>query len=232
MEITTSDRAINSARKNNITSSVAPWFSYIAYPLGRQIILPFYFGKITVTGRENLPQNTPIILAPTHRSRWDAFMIAYAAGRDITGKEMRFMVSHDEITGLQGFFVRWFGGFPVDTKKPNISSLRHVIDLLKQKETLVIFPEGNIFREEIQPLKQGLARMALQTESMQPGLNIKIVPISLKYAQPFPQKGCDVKINIGQPLNVADYDINKIKQSSQKLTDDLTQRLQNLSQLY
>ncbi|MFO7145130.1 1-acyl-sn-glycerol-3-phosphate acyltransferase, partial [Arthrospira sp. PCC 8006] len=55
------------------SSDVAHWLTSIVYPLGRYGVLPFYFKKITVTGQENLPKDSPLILAPTHRSRWDAF---------------------------------------------------------------------------------------------------------------------------------------------------------------
>lgn len=204
-----------------ITSDVAPWVSCWAYPVGRHLVLPAYFGSIEVTGREHLPTAGSVILAPTHRSRWDAFMVPYAAGRDITGRELRFMVSANEMKGFQGWFIRKFGGFPVDTKQPSISSLRHGVELLRQGETLVIFPEGNIFRDrETHRLKPGLARLAVQAETSQPGLNIKVVPIHIEYDQPYPQWRSRVKIDIGQPLSVTDY-IQGGKQGAQQLTSDL-----------
>ena len=216
---------------NSVTSSVAPWLSQLAYPLGRQIILPFYFGKISVTGREHLPKECPVILAPTHRSRWDSFMVPYAAGRDITGRDLRFMVSANEMTGVQGWFVRRFGGFPVDTDHPAIGSIRHGVELLQQGETLVLFPEGNIFRDaQIHPLKPGLARIALQAESSQPDLGIKIVPISIKYSQGIPLKGSDVNIHIGSPFKVGDYRTEPVKKAAQRLTADLEAALKNLDQ--
>lgn len=230
-----------------VTSRISPWLSGVAYPLGRYVVLPFYFGHIEVTGREHLPTEGPIILAPTHRSRWDAFMVPYAAGHDITGRHLRFMVSANEVTGLQGFFIRRFGGFPVDTEHPAISSLRHGVELLRSGEILVIFPDGNIYRDSgIQPLKPGLARMALQAEvgagsvdsshnhtdisakTPSTKLGTKIVPMTIKYSQPVPQWGCDVQIRIGSPLQVADYCTTSVKKSAQRLTSDLETALKNL----
>ncbi|MCL1473505.1 lysophospholipid acyltransferase family protein [Argonema antarcticum] len=217
------------AKVTTVTSHVAPWFSQLAYPLGRRIILPFYFGEISVTGREHLPTEGPVILAPTHRSRWDSFMVPYAAGRDITGRDLRFMVSANEMTGLQGWFVRRFGGFPVDTEHPGIGSLRHGVELLQNGESLVLFPEGNIFFDnQIHPLKPGLARIALQAEASKSGLGIKIVPISIKYSKSIPHRGCDIKISIGSPLNVADYRTETVKKGAQRLTADLETALRML----
>ena len=211
------------------TSRVVSWLARIVYPLGRYLVLPFYFGKIEVQGQENLPGEGAVILAPTHRSRWDALLVPYATGRDVTGRDLRFMVSANEVKGVQGWFIRRLGGFPIDPKHPGISSLRHGIDLLKEEQVLVIFPEGNIYRtEQVQPLEPGLTRLALQTESNHQGLGIKIIPISIRYSQPIPHWGCDVEIRIGSPLSVASYCQESIKQSAEKLKTDLKTALDKL----
>lgn len=213
-----------------VTSHVSPWLATLAYPLGRRLILPLFFRRIEVTGQENLPTSGPVILAPTHRSRWDALLVPYATGRPVTGRDLRFMVSADEVTGIQGWFIRRLGGFAVDPKHPAITTLRHGVELLLQGEMLVIFPEGNIFRDGyLHPLKPGLARLALSAESSHPGLDVKIVPISLCYSQSFPQWGCDVKICIGSPLRVADYYTTSVKQNAKQLTADLEVALTELS---
>jgi 1-acyl-sn-glycerol-3-phosphate acyltransferase len=218
-----------SAKIVPIASHVAPWLTPVLYPLARYIVLPFYFGQIEVIGREHLLTDSPVILAPTHRARWDALMVPYAAGRDVTGRDLRFMVSANEVAGLQGWFIRRMGGFPVDTEQPGIGSFRHGVELLLNKEIIVIFPEGNIFRDnQVHPLKRGLARIALQAESSQPGLGVKIVPISIRYSQSVPSWGCNVNIVIGAPLEVADYDTKFVKRSAKQLTADLETSLINL----
>lgn len=214
-----------------VSSDISPWLMALVYPLGRHLVLPFYFGSIEVVGREHLPtEDCPLILAPTHRSRWDALIVPYAAGFDITGRHLRFMVSADEMQGLQGWFIKRLGGFPIDTSKPGISSLRYGVELLKAGETLVIFPEGNIFREkQVRSLKPGLARLALQAASSQAKRDIKIVPINIAYSQAIPDRGCHVKINIASPLSVANYRTGTNKQQAQKLTADLEAALQSIA---
>lgn len=214
----------------SIESHFSPWLTPLAYPLICRLVLPAYFRQVEVFGQENLLTHGPVILAPTHRSRWDAIMVGYAAGRWATGRDLRFMVTVDEVKGVQGWFIRQLGGFPVNPKHPAIASLRHGVEILQDQQALVIFPEGAIFRDnEIHPLKPGLARLALQAESMTPGLGVNIIPIHLDYGQPLPRwRECKVTIQIGKPIQVADYKQGSAKQNAQTLTAELEARLKQL----
>lgn len=216
-------------KKDSINSRIVPWVASIAYPLFRYLVLPVYLGRIEVTGRENLPKEGPVLLAPLHRSRWDALIVGYAAGRHITGRDLRFMVSADEMHGLQGWFIRRLGGFPVNQKEPGIGSLRHAIELLQARKMLAIFPEGRIFRTaEVQPIEPGFARLALQAESNNPGLGIKIVPIRIDYSDPFPHWRTDVEVAIAPPLNVEEYCKKPARECSKYLKADLKDSLERL----
>nr|WP_228034965.1 lysophospholipid acyltransferase family protein [Oculatella sp. LEGE 06141] len=200
------------------------------YPLGSRVVLPFYFGRIEISGQEHLPTEGPVILAPTHRSRWDALLVPYATGRCVTGRDLRFMVTADEVKGIQGWFIRRLGGFAVNPRKPSIASLRQGVEILQNGEMLVIFPEGGIFRDDqVHTLKPGLARLAIQAEASQPGLGIKIVPMTLQYSEPCPRWGCDVSIQIGAPLNVSKYAKGAAKQDAKRLTADLDGALRRLN---
>jgi 1-acyl-sn-glycerol-3-phosphate acyltransferase len=211
-------------------SYFSPWLMSLVYPLGRYGLLPAYFKSMEVMGQEHLPKSGPMILAPTHRARWDALMVPYAAGRYVTGRDLRFMVTASEVVGFQGLLMRNTGAFPVDTDRPAISSLRHGMELLQRGEILVIFPEGNLFYDrEIQPLKPGLARLALQTEASQPGLGLKVVPMALHYDPIQPRWRSTVSIRIGAPLHVDSYEVDSIKRSAQVMTNDLEAALKKLA---
>lgn len=216
---------------SRINYNVSPWLSTIAYILGRNFLLPLFFRQVRITGKENLPSTGPIILAPTHRARWDSLLLPFAAGRCVTGRDLRFMVTMNECQGLQGWFVRKMGGFPVDTRRPSITSLRYSIELLVEGEILVIYPEGDIFRDGlIHPLKPGISRLALTAESSNPGLGIKILPIAINYSQPYPSWGDDASINIGKPIQVKDFIGDCIKKDAKRLTSKLLSRLQQLDE--
>lgn len=220
----------NSSALREVSSGFSPWLTPLTYLL-LNIILPLYF-KIKVRGQKNLPRKNAIILAPTHRSRWDPLIIAYATGWLVTKRQLKYMVSEEQTQGFQGWFVRRLGGFPVDRHNPGISSIRHSVELLQNQEMLVLFPEGRIYKgNEIQPLQPGVARIALQAVSSKSDLNLKIIPISVFYDHPAPPPWrCGVQVNIGSPLEVKDFAGESTKKGAKKLTAHIESSLKQLHQ--
>lgn len=214
-----------------VQSRCCPWLATLVYPLARFVVLPFYFRRIEAIGRQNLPATGPVILAPTHRSRWDALLVPYAAGQDVTGRPLRFMVTVDEMNGIQGWFIRRLGGFPINTRQPAIAALRHSVELLQHGEVLVIFPEGGDLDRnrfcELNRLQPGLARLALQAEASQPNLGVQIVPITITYSRPRVPWRSKARIQIAQPIQVSKYCLEKPKASAKQLTADLEAALRS-----
>jgi len=213
-----------------MTSHISPVLMGLAYPLFRYLVLPIYFSQIRITGQENLPRKGAVILAPTHRSRWDPILVTYATGRPVMGRDLRFMVTIDEMKGLQGWFLKRLGCFPVNTRKRDVGSLRHGIELLAQQRMLVIFPEGNIIEasDKVDSIRTGLAYIGLQAEDAQPGLNGQVVPISIRYDPPVPSWRSRASLVIGQPLAIEDYCRKPVKDCAKELRNDLQEALQKL----
>jgi 1-acyl-sn-glycerol-3-phosphate acyltransferase len=215
--------------QDRISSRINPCLIRLAYPLGCYFVMPLFFRSIDIIGQENVPLTGPVLIAPTHRSRWDALIVPYAIGRYTSGRDVRFMVMNSEMRGLQGWLIRQMGGFPVNVDRPGRDSLKHSIDLLSQGEMLTMFPEGGIVRDtKVRPLKRGVARIALDVESNHPGCGIKILPIALKYDVLFPSWGSHVTVKVGEPISVANYMSASIKKSSEKLTSVLETTLIDL----
>jgi 1-acyl-sn-glycerol-3-phosphate acyltransferase len=225
--------------QSTIASGVSPWLSSWLYPLSHHCFLPYYFQNIRIVGQEHLPKDGAVILAPTHRSRWDALLVPYAAGKHVTGRHLRYMVTADEMKGLQGWFIQHIGGFPIDTRTPGISSLRHGIELLHQHNALVIFPEGGELlenrRKGLNRLHPGLARLAIQAMATQPNCAVRVIPMAINYMNI--QDGdpkidrCEVEIQIGQAIEVAKYIGDHPKRDAKLLTQDLSTALRYLSYL-
>lgn len=213
-------------------SKLSPWLAPLAYKIGEGILLPNFFKAIRITGKENIPTQGPVVFAPTHRSRWDALVVGLV-GHQATGRYLRFMVTADECLGVQGWAIKRLGGFPVDVRRPAIATLRHGVKLLQNQQALVIFPEGDIFREKpIQRLKPGLARLALQAEQSRPNLGVKVLPIYLDYDSTHPRFGSQVDVRIGEPLSVSNYVASgSAKRQATLLTSALKESLESLANL-
>ena len=183
----------------------------------QDIVLRNFFRERIVLGLENLPKDGPVLLAPTHRSRWDGLMLTMAAGRRITSRDCRFMVTRTEMNGLQGWFLERLGCFPVDQIRPSLTTLRFSIDLMVDGHQLVVFPEGRINRNE-KPIKikQGLSRLAQL--AYRKGVNVKIIPVGLAYNSAIPKFLGKASICFEKPMIVKDLGREAAKNFDLELT--------------
>ena len=171
----------------------------------QDIVLKLFFSKKKIINNGfNIPTNSSIILAPTHRSRWDGLIITMAMGRRVTRKDCRFMVTKSEMRGIQGWFLKRLGCFSINQLSPNLSALRYSIDLIKKGEQLVIFPEGKINKHGKKlVLKEGLYRLsrlaAKNTDS------IFIIPIGIAYSNVSPKFRSQFCLSLGKPILINDY---------------------------
>lgn len=190
-----------SLRERGLCNGINPWLAPLAMVLTQDVALKGFFSRLIVQGAEHLPHLGPVLLAPTHRARWDALMLPFAAGRRVTGRDCRFMVTIDEMRGLQGWFLHRLGCFPVNQSHPTLASLRYPLDLLANGEQLVVFPEGRIRRED-GPIRlhQGLARLALMAAGQ--GVDPAVVPVGIAYGHAAPQLGDPAALQFGEPLRV------------------------------
>ena len=166
----------------------------------QDIVLRFFFSKKKIINNAlSIPINSSIILAPTHRSRWDGLVLTMAMGRRVTNKDCRFMVTKSEMRGIQGWFLKRLGCFSINQLSPSLSALRYSICLIENGQQLVVFPEGKINKHGKKlPLKEGLyrlARLASKNNS-----SIVIVPIGIAYNKISPRLGGGFCISLGKPL--------------------------------
>ncbi len=169
----------------------------------QDLALPLWFRQVSVEGQEWLPRSGPVLLAPSHKARWDALLLPRAAGRRVTNRDCRFMVTVDEMRGLQGWVLRRLGCFAVNQARPSLASLRHAVELLAAGEQLVVFPEGRIRRDGEQPLRlqQGLARLAALAANR--GVAVPVLPMGIAYTHAIPRPCDRAAVCIGPPMQMA-----------------------------
>ena len=188
----------------------------------QDIVLRFFFSKKKIINNGfSIPNNATIILAPTHRSRWDGLVLTMALGRRVTNKDCRFMVTKSEMRGIQGWFLKRLGCFSINQLSPSLSALRYAIELIEKGEQLVVFPEGKInkYGKKL-VLKQGLYRLARlaakKTESI-----IIIIPIGIAYSKVSPRFRGEFCLSFGEPMAMNDYLNFTIKEFNKFLNEKM-----------
>lgn len=107
--------------------------------LGR-LILPLLF-RIRVRGRENFPENGPLLVVGNHRAAMEAVLMAVYTPWQV---EMLGAVDipHERITEVA---ARIYGLIPVNRGHFDRAALVESLDVLKQGGIVAIFPEGGIW---------------------------------------------------------------------------------------
>ena len=184
---------------------IQPFLALLAMWITQDIVLRLFFSKKIIEGKEFLNlEDGPLIIAPTHRSRWDGLILTFAIGRRVTNRDCRFMVTTPEMKGLQGWFLKRLGCFSINQESPSLFSLRYAVELISSKNQLVIFPEGKITKNcKKLELKQGLFRLAKLARKK--GEPIKIVPIGIAYENVKPKFRDRFAICIEKPFDLDDF---------------------------
>ena len=210
-------------KKSTNICSINPLLGFLAMFVTQDIVIKFFFSEIKIINKSfSIPKDSSIILAPTHRSRWDGLVLTKAIGRRVTNKDCRFMVTKSEMKGLQGWFLKRLGCFSIDQLSPSPSVLRYAVNLILNKNQLVVFPEGKINKYGKKLiLKEGLYRLALLAAKKTN--SIFIIPIGIAYSRVPPKIRGKVTLCFGEPLLV-----NKSSNLSIKgFNEILHKRMQN-----
>ena len=188
-------------RESSLKVGIDRFWAPLAMLATQDLALPLQFRERLVLHRERLPHHGPVLLAPTHRARWDALLLPMAAGRRVTGRDCRFMVTTTEMKGLQGWFLQRLGCFPVNQGRPSMTTLRLAIDLLGSGQQLVVFPEGRIHRTDAPiQVRGGLMRLAQLAQSQ--GVQVPVIPVGLGYSQAPPRPFSRAAVCFGEALHV------------------------------
>ncbi|OMH40698.1 lysophospholipid acyltransferase family protein [Desulfurobacterium indicum] len=168
-------------------------------------------GHLQVEGKENIPEEGPILVVSNHRSFVDPPLVAYAVM-----KRPVFFMAKEELFKtpiLSSLIKHWGNGFPVKRGSSDLKALKTALAVLKKGELLAIFPEGTRAPTEkfLKP-KIGAGMIAVKA-------NVPVVPCLINGSEELLPKGAkflktaNVKIKFGKPfkLNLEDKKENYIK---------------------
>lgn len=128
-----------------------------------------YMYNLKIEGKENIPKDSRLIVAPNHVSYCDPEFVIYATGKltaFMAKKELFHMDAPMPIKSIPVRkvlrFLAWFlGAFEIDRENPKPSSFKTVRSIFNTSWALGIFPEGGVRQDKkIRDIKRGFAHFA------------------------------------------------------------------------
>jgi 1-acyl-sn-glycerol-3-phosphate acyltransferase len=177
------------------------------------VALHWFYRDIRITGRERIPVRGPLLIAANHQNALvDSLIVAWVVPRRIAMTAKATLTENP----LVALLFRILGVVPLrrvsdeggksngasPDRSRNTEAFREILDLLEQRRAVLIFPEGKSHNEAgLEPLKTGLARLALRARDERSIKGVTILPLGLI----FEDKGAPgtiVGACVGEPIEM------------------------------
>ncbi|UZR92879.1 lysophospholipid acyltransferase family protein [Chondrinema litorale] len=201
-----------------------------------KIATRIFFKKISVNNKKLIPEEVPLIVVANHPNTFmDPVLIAALMQQQV------YFLAKSTVFGSP--IKDWFLGnilnmIPVYRKQDlppgklanNQAVFEKCFDFLKNKGTLLIFPEGtSVMEKKLREIKTGTARIALGAEAENNfNLGVKILTVGINYSEGEKFRS-DVTLNIDEPINVSEWKEvynNSSSDAAHKLTDHIREKLE------
>lgn len=201
------------------------------------IALHWFYRDIRITGAENIPADAPLLIACNHQNALvDSLIVAWVVHRRVTMTAKATLVNNPLIALMFRILgvvplrrvsdeVQKSDGSPVNRLR-NAEAFQELLDVLHDRGAVLIFPEGKSHNESgLEPLKSGMARLALQARDNRSIERIAILPVGLV----FEDKGVPgtiAAVHIGKPIEMDSWPtVDHVA-----LTEEIAKRLRGVSE--
>ncbi|MCF8219600.1 MAG: 1-acyl-sn-glycerol-3-phosphate acyltransferase [Bacteroidales bacterium] len=202
-----------------------------------------FYRKIVVEGKENIPEDEPVIFAPNHQNAvMDPLAVIFTSGQQVV-----FLARADIFKSkILARIFSWLKILPVyrirdgaDTLKHNTSTFSSAIQVLEHKQPIGLFPEAaHSNKRHLLSFKKGVPRIAFQAEEENNfQLGVKILPIGIYYSR-YNKFRSIIHIRYGKPIDVSDFideykenpnkGMNSLRDAMKKATEPLVINITNL----
>jgi 1-acyl-sn-glycerol-3-phosphate acyltransferase len=181
----------------------------------RFIIKIFYkvFYRVKISGIENIPQNEGVIVAPNHLSNHDPIVIGVYYPR------MLYSLAKKElfVKPWSKLFFTYMNAFPVYRDGSDLKAIKKSLQVLKNNDHLMIFPEGKRNYEDFPAEgKAGVPMIAIKAK-------VKLLPVSIWSTYKLFSK---INIVFHEPIDYAEfYDLRLSTDEYIELSNKLLQKI-------
>jgi len=196
------------------------------------IALHWFYNDIRIAGAEKIPVSGPLLIAVNHQNALvDSLIVGWLVPRRIamTAKAtlsdnpliaILFRMLHVVPLRRVSDEVRKQNGLPADRSR-NAQAFAEIIKLLEKDGALLIFPEGKSHNEAgLEPLKTGLARVALQARDEHGITGLGILPLGLVFEDKG-TPGTAVCAHVGTVIEMDSWGGNDHTRLTQEIADQL-----------
>ena len=117
-----------------------------------------WWGRMKVTGLEQLPAEGPVLVVPNHDSQWDPILIGLAAKRR---RRLRYLARASlwRIPGLAAI-LDGLGQIKVKRGMGDAAAIENAVEALRSGDAVCVFPEGGLSWGEVKRARSGVGRLA------------------------------------------------------------------------
>lgn len=201
------------------------------------IALHWFYCDIRVVGREKIPATGPLLIAVNHQNALvDSLVVGWVVPRRVNMTAKATLIDNPLIAALFKILnvvplrrvsdeAHKSNGSPSDRSR-NAGAFREILNLLERKGAVLIFPEGKSHNEAgLEPLKTGLARLALQARDESAIKGINILPLGLVFENKA-TPGTIVGARVGDVIEMDSW----LEKSHTVLTQEIADRLRAVSE--
>lgn len=125
-------------------------------------LLTHLMSRFTILGKENVPEEGPLIVVTNHFHFIDAAILILASPWPL-----EFLADFEmpNVPPWLKFFPDFYGTYDVAQGTPNLEALRASEAVLAQNGVLGIFPEGRVHQPPLKEALPGAAYLALRTRA-------------------------------------------------------------------
>lgn len=195
------------------------WFCHI---LWKMCFVCFF--SYRVIGKEKLVTDGPVLIASNHESFLDPPLVGIAYD-----KEIYYLARKTLFRGFGAWLYPRLNSIPIDQDRPDMTSLKKIIKLLKQGNQVVVFPEGSRTLDgELGAAEAGTGLMVAKSKAT-------VQPVRIFGARQALPRGsgkmrfCPITLVVGDPITFTAEELKaKGRDDYQKISDRIMAEIAKL----